>query len=166
MRFPAPRLLAPLAVLFALSVHPAAAQTRRSGPDDALYRTVAALDTALFQAYNTCDPDAFAKLVAEDVEFYHDQGGVARGRASLVESLERNICGKTRRDLVPGTLEVHPMDGYGALQIGTHRFCDVAAARCDATSGGIARFIHLWRQSDGVWQLTRVISYDHAPAAP
>lgn len=158
------RILGPLPLLLALSAVPAAGQTRQSGPDDPLYRTLASLDAALFEAYNTCALDVFASHFADDVEFYHDQGGVTRGRARLVESVERNICGRTRRDLVPGTLEVHPMDGYGALQIGIHRFCDVKAARCDGTSGGVGRFVHLWQQTDGAWRLTRVISYDHVPA--
>jgi hypothetical protein len=90
---------------------------------------------------------------------------VTRGRPALVDAIRTNICGKTRRDLIPGTLEVHPMDGYGALQIGAHRFCDAKAKQCDGTSGGVGKFIHLWQNSDGAWKITRVISYDHAPAA-
>jgi hypothetical protein len=68
--------------------------------------------------------------------------------------------------VIPGTLEVHPMDGYGALQIGAHRFCNAQAKPCDGTSGGVGKFIHLWQNGDGAWQITRVISYDHAPAVP
>jgi hypothetical protein len=57
------------------------------------------------------------------------------------------------------------MDGYGALQIGTHRFCDVSAKPCDGSGGGIGKFIHLWQNKEGVWRITRVISYDHVPVA-
>jgi ketosteroid isomerase-like protein len=155
-------------VLFALllsSSAPVRTQTRQSAPNDMLFRTVASLDSALFDAYNTCDLERLASFFVEDVEFYHDQGGVTRGRSALVESVKNNICGKTRRDLIPGTLEVHPMDGYGALQIGTHRFCELKAKRCDGTSGGIGKFIHLWQNRDGAWQISRVISYDHAPVS-
>lgn len=155
-------------VLLALLLSPAAAtiraQSRQAAPDDALFRKVASLDKGLFEAYNTCDLDTFASFFAEDVEFYHDKGGVTRGRQALVDSLKNNICGKTRRDPIPGTLEVHPMDGYGALQIGAHRFCDAKATQCDGTSGGVGKFVHLWRNSGDAWTITRVISYDHAPA--
>ncbi len=154
-----------LLLLVLLPAMPAGAQTRQSAPDDELFRKLAALDGELFGAYNSCDLDGFATFFAEDVEFYHDKGGATRGRATLIDSLKKNICGKTRRDLVPGTLEVHPMDGYGALQIGAHRFCDAQAKACDGTAGGVARFIHLWENRDGSWKITRVISYDHAPAA-
>ncbi|HXW08102.1 MAG TPA: nuclear transport factor 2 family protein [Vicinamibacterales bacterium] len=155
-------------VLVALLLLPAAAparnQTRQSTPDDELFRTVASLDSRLFDAYNTCNLERFASFFVEDVEFYHDKGGVTRGRSALVDSLKQNICGKTRRDLIPGTLEVHPMDGYGALQIGAHRFCDVDRKECGDAGGGVGRFIHLWQSKEGAWRITRVISYDHAPA--
>jgi hypothetical protein len=143
---------------------PVRAQTRASAPDDELFRTVASLDSRLFGAFNTCNLEQFASFFADDVEFYHDKGGVTRGRSALVESIKNNICGKTRRDLIPGTLEVHPMDGFGALQIGAHRFCDTKRTACDAASGGVGKFIHLWQHKDGAWKITRVISYDHASA--
>ena len=141
---------------------PVRTQTRQSAPDDVLFRTVALLDSALFDAYNRCNLERFASFFVEDLEFYHDKGGVTRGRSALVDSVKSNICGKTRRDLIPGTLEVHPMDGYGALQIGAHRFCDLKAQQCDGTNGGVGKFIHLWQNRAGTWKITRVISYDHA----
>lgn len=150
--------------LCSVSMAPAWAQTRQSAPGDELFRSISALDAALFDAYNTCNLEKFASFFAEDVEFYHDKGGVTRGRQTLTDSIKNNICGKTRRDLIPGTLEVHPMDGYGALQIGSHRFCEVTAKQCDDKSGGVGKFIHLWQHKDGAWKITRVISYDHAPA--
>jgi ketosteroid isomerase-like protein len=159
-----PTSLVLLTLLLSLSAAPVRTQSRQSAPDDPLFRTLASLDRGLFDAYNTCDLETFASFFVDDVEFYHDKGGVTRGRPALVDSLKTNICGKTRRDLIPGTLEVHPMDGYGALQIGAHRFCDAAAKQCDGTSGGVAKFIHLWQNRDGDWKITRVISYDHGPA--
>ena len=55
----------------------------------------AALDTALFDAYNKCDLDKFSSFFVDDVEFYHDQGGVTSGKTALTDSLKKNICGKT-----------------------------------------------------------------------
>jgi len=142
----------------------ALAQTRQSKPEDPLYQRIAPLDRALFEAYNTCDLDKLATFFADDVEFYHDVGGPMRTRATVVDAVKKNICGKTRRDHVPGTLEVHPMDAYGALQIGVHRFCDISLKQCDGTSGGLGRYVHLWQNRDGEWKITRVYSYDHVPA--
>jgi len=61
--------------------------------------------------------------------------------------------------LVPGSLEVYPIKGYGAVEIGIHRFTHPN----DPTSLGEAKFIHLWQLKDGVWRVTRVISFDHHP---
>jgi uncharacterized protein (TIGR02246 family) len=148
------------ALLCALAALPSRAQSRGVAPEDDLYKTIAALDTAVFDAYNTCALEKFGSYFAEDIEFYHDQGGVSRGLQTLKDAVKNNICGKTRRELVPGTLQVHRMKNYGALEIGVHRF---HAPEKDAPARGEAQFIHLWQEKDGVWKITRVISYDHRP---
>ncbi|MFL6196869.1 MAG: nuclear transport factor 2 family protein [Thermoanaerobaculia bacterium] len=146
--------------LLSLSTLPAYAQgTRGEAPDSDLYRTIAALDTQLFDAFNKCELDKFASLFIEDLEFYHDQGGLTRTNKSNVEAVKKNICGKVTRELVPGTLEVHLMKGYGALEIGVHRFHHPGHE--DTEPVGEAKFIHLWENKDGAWRITRVISYDH-----
>jgi hypothetical protein len=87
-----------------------------------LDRTLTALDAALFDAYNKCDLDKFASFVDENVEFYHDQGGLTLGRAALTDAVKKNICGRVTRELVQGTLKIYPMRGYGAIEMGVHRF--------------------------------------------
>lgn len=76
-----------------------------------LDRAGAALDAALFDSYNKCDLDKFASFFGDDVEFYHDQGGVTLGKTSLTDSVKKNICGKVTRELI--SLTVFPMKGYG-----------------------------------------------------
>jgi Domain of unknown function (DUF4440) len=139
------------------------AQTAKNPPaPDPLFQTVAALDTALFDAYNRCDLDKLGSMVADDLEFYHDKTGLSRGRAPFIAAIKNNICGKVHRDLVAGSLEVYPLHGYGAVEIGTHVFCDPRqTAVCDAAKSGVAKFVMLWQNAGGTWTLTRVISYDH-----
>jgi hypothetical protein len=45
-----------------------------------LDKTISALDTALFDSYNRCDLKKFESFFVDDVEFYHDQGGVTLGK--------------------------------------------------------------------------------------
>jgi Domain of unknown function (DUF4440) len=123
----------------------------------------AALDTALFDAYNKCDLDKFSSFFVDDVEFYHDQGGITNGKIALTESVKKNICGKTTRELVPGTLKVFHMKGYGLLETGVHRFHHPGHE--DTEGVGEGQFIHLWQYKDGAWKITRVISYDHHSAS-
>ena len=51
------------------------------------------------------------------------------------------------------------MHGYGAVEMGVHRFHHPNAENAEPV--GEAKFIHLWQNRDGVWKITRVISYDH-----
>ena len=132
---------------------------RTATPDDELFRTIASLDTAVFDAFNRCDLPTFGRFFIDDLEFYHDKDGLMRSRQSLLDAVKANICGKVSRELVPGTLEVHSMDGYGALEIGVHRFHH--PGRDDTEPVGEGKFIHLWQKTDAGWKITRVISYDH-----
>jgi len=77
--------------------------------------------------------------------------------------LETMKCGNVHRDPVPGTLEVYPLKGYGAVATGLHRFCDSRKYRtCVEGESGVAKFVTLWRKDNGKWRMARVISYDHA----
>jgi hypothetical protein len=139
----------------------AVAQAPGDDPTDAtkpLYKTIAALDAALFDAYNHCELDKMGALVADDLEFYHDQTGLSRGRQSLLDAVKTNICGKVRRDLVAGSLEVYPLKNYGAVEIGVHRFHNPNIA---GDVGGEAKFVQLWQETANGWKLTRVISFNH-----
>src|SRR4051812_10074242 len=111
-------LLALLALAFfiAPSVAQSVAPLDKIQNQQELDRAGAALDTALFDSYNKCDLEKFASFFVNDVEFYHDQGGVTLGRAALTDSVKKNICGKVTRELVPGSLKVFYMKGYGLLE--------------------------------------------------
>ena len=131
-------------------------------PNSAIYIQVKALDAKAFDAYNSCDLATLADMVDDNLEFYHDKTGLSRGRAAFIAAIRNNICGKVHRDLVAGSLEVYPLHGYGAVEIGAHVFCDPRqTAVCDAARSGVAKFVMLWQNAGGTWTLTRVISYDH-----
>ena len=132
-------------------------QLLAASPDD-LTRKITALDAEIFDAYNKCDLAKFGSFLAEDLEFYHDQGGLSVGRQATVEAVKNNICGKVHRYLVPGTLAVYPLKGYGAVEIGIHRFRHPGHPEDGA---GDAKFVTLWQNKDGAWKVTRVISYNH-----
>ncbi|HRN61453.1 MAG TPA: nuclear transport factor 2 family protein [Luteimonas sp.] len=147
-----------LAVLLAIAGGAHAAEAPPlSPPDSELYRIVAGLDAQLFDAYNRCDLDAFRALLADDLEFYHDQGGLMLGADAVTEATRKHICGKVRRELVPGTLEVDRIEGYGAIELGSHRFCELESEHCM----GIARFVQVWKRDGDSWKATRIISFGH-----
>ena len=132
---------------------------------NSLYNTVAALDTAVFDAFNRCAEtgqlDKHASYFAVDVEFYHDNGGVTWTREDMIAGTRQNVCGKFSRELVAGSLKVYPIKGFGAIAQGTHRFCQFSSGVCE----GLADFTMVWREQNGKWELTRVRSYGHRPAS-
>jgi hypothetical protein len=147
-------------VLFATAVLPIQAQpTKTQSLPDPLFQTLAALDAELFDAYNRCDLKRFESFIADELEFYHDQSGLSRGKQSTVDALKQNICGKVTRELVEGTLQVYPIANFGAVQMGVHRFHHPGKEATEPV--GEAKFIHIWQKKDGAWKLTRIISIDH-----
>ena len=146
-----------LLLMFVMFCVAPCAQSQTSDP--ALFKTIQTLDTKLFDAYNHCDLPAFSSLVADDIEFYHDKTGLSVGRQALVDAIKNNICGKVTRELVPGSLEVYPIAGYGAVEMGVHRFHHPD----DESNVGEAKFVQLWQNKDGGWKISRVISFDHQP---
>jgi len=126
-----------------------------------LNKAITSLDAALFDAYNKCDLVKFGSLIDENVEFYHDQAGVVLGSPALVEAVKNNICGKVTRELVAGSLQIYPMKGYGAIEMGTHLFHHPGHPEI---GDGEGKFVHLWQYKDGAWKVTRVLSYDHHAA--
>jgi hypothetical protein len=131
------------------------------GRSGALYDTIVAQDAALFAAFNTCKIDALGVMVSDDLAFFHDQGGLMQGRAAFLESVQKNVCGKFTRELVPGSAEVWPVPGYGAIEIGTHKFIHPDRAR---EPDGIGKFMILWKQEGERWVMTQTFSYAHMPA--
>ena len=153
-----------LLCLLAVPVARAHAQPPQSKEaHDKLFQTIEALDAQVFDAYNRCDLEKLGSYFTEDLEFYHDQTGLSRGRQAMVDGVKQYVCGKARRDLVAGTLEVYPIKGYGAVEIGVHRFCDPKTNKtCGEEKSGVAKFVMLWQENkNGSWQITRVISFDH-----
>lgn len=154
------RFVLALALPLCLALSARAQQPQGMPASDPLYKTISGLDTDLFDAYNHCDLDKLGAMVDENLEFYHDQTGLAVGRKPFVDSIKTNICGKVQRVIVPGTLEVYPLKGFGAVEICVHRFTHPH----DPTSLGEAKSIMLWQLKDGAWHVTRVISFDHHAA--
>lgn len=127
-------------------------------PDDpALFDTIARLDSLFFNDYNTCTVHLteYAGFYAEDLEFYHDKGGYMHSKKDVVEGTRKNICGKVTRHLIPGTLEIYPIAGYGAIEIGYHYFHNSQEPDAKPHPG---RFVITWHNTPEGWKITRVIS--------
>lgn len=129
--------------------------------EPSLEQTIVALDAQAFDAFNHCAEagrlQQHASFFAPDVEFYHDQGGVTWNRDDMLANTKKYVCGKFRREVIAQSQRVYPIKDFGAIEQGTHRFCQFDTGKCD----GLADFTIIWKQSATGWQMTRVLSYGH-----
>lgn len=121
---------------------------------DELYKKVVGLDSTFFHAYNTCNMETQRAFYNDTIEFYHDKTGLETSKEKLLNDTKKNICGKVERELIAGSIEVSPVPGYGAIEIGKHRFHNLAEKQVSAPS----RFLIVWKNDNGKWTITKVIS--------
>lgn len=134
-------------------------------------RAVIATDSAFWISYNACDVGGMQRFLTEDLEFYHDKGGIQKGIESFVATTRKNLCAnnnfRLRREEVPGTRQVHLLHDngklYGAIISGQHMFYIVRDGKSPRPDG-LARYTHLLLLTDGSWKMSRILSYDHGPA--
>jgi hypothetical protein len=159
-------------ILLSLAAAAAAAEPAVLPEGPALTAAVAARDAELFAlAFEGCDPDRLRRMLTPDFEMYHDRDGVVATSADAFVDEYREACTagqapgawRSRRALVAGSLNVHPVPGYGAIEDGEHVFYERQGDGPERLAGH-ARFTQLWRLTADGWQLARVFSYGHRAA--
>ena len=125
--------------------------------EPSLRKEIVAMDAELFTAFNERDVETMGELFAADLEFYHDKTGLTGREYSLnsLRSLAESGSDLTR-ELV--STEVYPLQDFGAIQTGEHRFCHTESGEPDC---GVFKFTHIWRKGEQGGKVTRVISFDH-----
>jgi len=113
------------------------------------------MDSIFFDAYNKCNMALQTSIYADSLEFYHDKGGYSTSKKDVLEATKKNICDKVIRTVVPGSIEVYPIAGFGAIEMGLHRFFNKQEP--DAPQHD-SKFIIIWKQAGNDWKITRVIS--------
>ncbi|MDF2192037.1 nuclear transport factor 2 family protein [Paraflavitalea sp. CAU 1676] len=128
-------------------------------------------DSLFWNGYNKCDTTLCAPYLSENLEFFHDKGGITRGKAALQLSLKKNLCSRAdwrlRREAVPGTVAFYPLTDngklYGAILQGEHYFYITEKGKPEYRTGR-ANFNHLWLVENGQWVMVRILSYNHREA--
>jgi hypothetical protein len=137
-----------------------------------LRQALRSVDADFFELFfQGCDPARLATLVTGDLEFYHDKAGiVATSGQEFVADYAKNCAARSapdawrsRRELIPASLRVDPVPGYGAIEYGEHRFYERKGDGPERLAG-IAVFTMLWKRDAGTWKLARVMSFGHRAA--
>ncbi len=127
-----------------------------------LYNEILKQDSILFTAFNNCDINTFRKMFTDDLEFYHDKGGLT-GIDHTMNFLNDKCNNKermVRRGLIANGMEVYPIKDYGAVQIASHSFYLTEKGQQEQRSGTF-KFVHVWKKTNEGWKISRVVSYDH-----
>lgn len=136
-----------------------------------LTHTILLKDSLFWIAYNKCDVNSMQQFFTDDLEFYHDKGGLTLGLENLIAGIRKNLCGnenfRLRREAVDGTVKVFPLQNadtiYGAVISGEHVFYVLETGKAERLDG-LAKFTDLWILKQDGWKMSRILSYDHGPA--
>lgn len=123
--------------------------------DKALFDAIVSQDREFFEAYNNCDLAKQAEIYADDIEFFHDRGGLLTSKQAIIDATEANICGKVTRELIEGSIEVYPIHNYGAVQTGLHKFHNREEPGAKSEP---SKFIVIWKKEGESWKMTKVVS--------
>ena len=137
-----------------------------------LTQAILARDADFFALYFTgCDPARLRTMLAPDLEFYHDKGGFAFRDAEAIVADYAKSCAarkatdgwRSRRALVPASLRIDPVPGYGAIEDGEHYFYERQGDGPEKRVG-YGRFTIVWALGPDGWRLSRCLSFAHRPA--
>ena len=135
------------------------------GQADILYQEIKQMDSLAFDAYNRRDIKDYSSYLASDIEFYHDQDGLIAPYDKLVDAF--SILFRSDRPthavrrIVPNSIEVYPIDNVGAYQTGNHKFYELNPSDSTTRFESIAKVAVLWKEVNGKWKMSRVLSYNH-----
>ncbi|MCK8522861.1 nuclear transport factor 2 family protein [Aquimarina sp. D1M17] len=155
-------------IIMVLSINQISSQTTtNNNKNNDLNTVILTLDQQFWDAYNSCNLQAFSSFFVQDFEFYHDKGGLTSGLTKMMELVSNGLCGnkniRIRREAVKGSINVYPLNNYGAIITGEHMFY-ITENEAKEVPTEIAKFTHVWQQQNNEWKMTRVLSYDHQPA--
>ena len=147
-------------MFLAFAYTPVFAQTNSPSENpQALGDTIAQIDAKTFAAFNAHDLDQLMSMFARDLEFYHDKGGLTN--YDQTREGFRKMFATTpdiRRELLADSLKIYPIKDFGAIEVGTHRFCHKEQGKDDC---GEFPFVMIWKKEGDTWTISRVVSYGH-----
>jgi hypothetical protein len=155
-----------LSVFFAFVFFAATAQV---SSNDSLFKTILQKDSLLFDVgFNTCDVSQFENLLSEQFDFFHDKSGISN-KAKFLTDFRNGLCKdpknfQARRELIKNSTKIYALYNngilYGAIQEGTHQFFETINGRPE-NFGSSAKFTHVWILENGVWKLSKSLSFEH-----
>jgi hypothetical protein len=131
-------------------------KAQTSGP---LFDEIAHLDSLQFAAFNARNLGQLMNYFDSSLELYQDNVGVRNyDQTNQAFGGLFKMSYTLTRKLVPGSMEVYPIKDWGAIETGQHTFSHVENGQLQT---GLFKFMQIWQKKDGVWRVTREITYGH-----
>lgn len=137
---------------------------------DSLYQVIENYDSLLYDAaFNLRSGKELKKYLSDNLEFYHDKGGlIAQSADDLILGFGRNWKKMKegnkkfqRREGIKENIEIYPLDGFGAMVMGEHKFYEYENEGKEVYDSK-SKYITIWKQQEnGHWVASRIISYNH-----
>lgn len=108
--------------------------------------TLTAREDALTRAYNTCNLHVLRARVFAGTTLTTPDG---RHVDPVIDARDR-VCGRLRREVMPGSLKVRAVGDDSALVSGMQRFCAIDAGSCTVRW---SKFAALWTDGRGTWRM-------------
>jgi ketosteroid isomerase-like protein len=124
-----------------------------------LFNEISHLDSLQFAAFNSQNLDKLMNYFDNSLELYQDNTGVRnfdQTKQAFDQLFKMNYT--LTRKLIPGTMEVYPIKDYGAIETGKHTFSHTENGQLQTFT---YKFMQIWQKKDGVWRVTREITYGH-----
>ena len=143
-----------IAIIASFAGNKVVAQTSGS-----LYNEIAHQDSLQFGAFNARNLEQLMNYFDTSLELYQDNTGVRnyeQTKAAFGGLFKMNYV--LNRKLIPGTMEVYPIKDFGAIETGQHTFSHMENGQLQTAA---YKFMQIWQKKDGIWRVTREITYGH-----
>jgi ketosteroid isomerase-like protein len=129
----------------------------KKGDNKDLFEAILRMDRHLSDAFNAHNADRLMGLATNNFEFYDENGGLRDFQQCFADFRAVFDGGSNvRRELIENTVDVYPINGYGALELGQNRLCHTEN---DKDECHVSNFAMVWQKDGDSWKLSRMISY-------
>jgi CubicO group peptidase (beta-lactamase class C family) len=128
---------------------------------NSLYDEILKMDNDFSEAYNSRDIGKLKALFNPELDFYHDKTGHSNYTENIKVFTENfGARKKIRRELLKESTEVYPINNFGALEIGVHKFYVTQEGQQEQFDSS-PKFIHIWKKTGDKWELIKIVSFNH-----
>ncbi|MFC4232096.1 nuclear transport factor 2 family protein [Parasediminibacterium paludis] len=130
------------------------AQEKKVAPtSNQLYNTIRTQDSLFFAAFNAQHLALMKTFFSPSLEWFQDNGGLINYDTVFINFAQMYTRPyKLTRTLIEGSLEVHPIKDYGAIEIGTHQFEHIENGKLEI---GTFKFLMIWKETNGNGRLPK-----------